>query len=266
MIADLSFDRADSTGVRRVRFVPRASIPLGAACLVANGIRETLRELFGQACELSIGEPVTIGEGAWAALAHESYCFLTRGRQTDIVLVIPAADARAIVQRAFGEGEVIGSLALSTLEVHALERIASRCAAAFDPLYAERRSPSHLVTAAGLPACVAFFDVRLTAPINAAIGIGIVRDLPDPGPSGAFAPKLLATVPVDVRVEFAAGSIDAGTFLHLAPGDVVPLQTQVGAPASLKIADRYIASGTGGIAGGHYSFEVHALHATGAHS
>lgn len=266
MIADLDFERADASGVRRARFVPRAGIPLGAACLVANGIRETLRELFGERCELAIGEPAAIGPQAWKALSGDAYCFLTCGRQTDIVLVVPAPDARAMVQRAFGETEVLGAHALSALEIHALERIAGRCATAFDPLYAERRSASQRIAPAALPACVAFFDVRVTAPVPIEIGIGIVRDLPDPGPVGAFAPALLAGVPLELRVEFASGSIDARTLLSLAPGDVIALATQVGTPAGLKIADTYIASGTGGISGGLYSFEVATMNATGARS
>lgn len=234
--------------------------------MVANGIRETLRELFGERCELTIGEPAAIGPAAWQALSLDAYCFLTCGRQTDIVLVIPAADARAIVQRAFGENQDLAAPALSALEAHALERIAGRCAAAFDPLYAERRGASQRIAAGGLPACVAYFDVRVSAPICAEIGIGIVRELPDPGPAGAFPAALLSRVPLELRVEFASGTIDAGTLLRLAPGDVVQLQTQVGAPAGLKIADTFIADGTGGLSGGRYCLEIHSMHGTGARS
>jgi len=266
VIADLTFDRSSAAGVRRARFVPRASIPLSAACLVANGIRETLRELFGARCELSIGEPTAIGRPEWEALSRDAYCFLTCGRQTDIVLVVPAADARVLVARAFGEADLTSAPVLSALEVHALERIAVRCAAAFDPLYAERRGVSQRIAPGALPACVAFFDLHVSAPAPIEMGIGIVRDLPDCGPAGAFAPALLSGVPLQVHAEFASGTIDARALLSLAPGDVVRLDTQVGAPACLKIADTYIASGTGGIAGGRYCFEIRALNATGGRS
>jgi len=53
VIADARFGVPQS-GVRRLRFVPRASIPVDAACVVANGIRETLRELLGEGCELDL--------------------------------------------------------------------------------------------------------------------------------------------------------------------------------------------------------------------
>ena len=186
MIADLTFG-APSQRVRRVRFVPRASIPVEAACVVANGIRETLRELFGEACELVIGEPAALDASAWSLLARDALLFLTRGRQTDIVLVLPQRDARRLVLRAFGEGDAPGApplpdAACSALELHALERIAERCAAAFDPLCAERRARSRAVGAHDVPACAAYFDLRVHAPVALTLGIGIVRDLPDPGP------------------------------------------------------------------------------------
>lgn len=259
MIADLTFAGADAHGVRRARFIPRASIPLGAACLVANGLRETLRELFGERCELSIGEPAAIGRDAWDTLSREAHCFLTCGRQTDIVLVVPNGHARTLVLRAFGEGEPSGATALSVLELHAVERIAARCAAAFDPLCAERRGTSQRLDARMVPTCVAYFDIRVQVPVPLEIGIGIVRELPDPGPAGAFSAAHLARVPVEVRAEFASGTIDVASLLRLAPGDVIRLESQVDAQTSLKIGGRPFASGTAGVAGGRYSCEVRSV-------
>jgi len=108
VIADATFGQR-SARVRRLRFVPRSSIPVEAACVVANGIRETLRELFGETCELVIGEPAALDAKAWSLLARDALLFLTRGRQTDIVLVLPQRDARRLVLRAFGEGDAPGA-------------------------------------------------------------------------------------------------------------------------------------------------------------
>jgi len=77
MIAELRFGR-ECGGVREPRFVPRVSIPLEAACLVANGVREALRELMGANCELSLGQPAALTPAAWAQLACESMLFLSR--------------------------------------------------------------------------------------------------------------------------------------------------------------------------------------------
>jgi flagellar motor switch/type III secretory pathway protein FliN len=266
VIADLAFAAPDARGVRRARFVARTNVPVAAACLVANGLRETLRELFGERCDVSIGEPAAIGPAAWDTLSREAHCFLTPGRQTDIVLVVPSRHARALVLRAFGESASPDASALSALELHAVERIAARCAAAFDPLFAERTGPSQLVHPGAIPACVAYFDVRVQVPIPLEIGIGIVRELPEAGPAGTFAAALLAHVPVEIRAEFAAGTIDVATWLRLAPGDVVRLQTQVGAPAALKIGSRSIASGTAGVSAGRYCIELQAVAQMGARS
>jgi flagellar motor switch/type III secretory pathway protein FliN len=255
MIADAVFGAATG-GVRALRFIPRASIPLEAACVVANGIRETLRELLGEQCELVLGEPTAIGGESWALLAHDAFLFLTRGRQTDIVLVLPHDDARRLVLRAFGEGDELPDGACSALELLALERIAARCAATFDPLCAERRGVSRAVGAHEVPACVAYFDVRVHAPIPLTLGIGIVRDLPDPGPSGALPRTALDTVAVEMRAVFAEGMLDASTFLRLRPGDVVRLDTKVGAPASLNIAGRRLGWGVAGVVATRTAFLV----------
>ena len=255
MIADAVFGAAVGR-VRPMRFVPRASIPLEAACVVANGIRETLRELLGEQCELVLGEPAAIAAESWALLAHDAFLFLTHGRQTDIVLVLPQRDARRLVLRAFGEGEDLPDGACSALELHALERIAARCAATFDPLCAERRGASRAVRAHEVPVCVAYFDVRVHAPVALTLGIGIVRDLPDPGPSGALPRSALDPLALEVRAVFAEGILDAATFVNLRPGDVVRLDTQVGAPASLNIAGRRLASGVAGVIANRTAFLV----------
>lgn len=257
MIADLVFAPADVQGVRAARFIARPRIPLGAACLVANGIRETLREIFGGTCEVMLGEPAAIDVRAWQILSRGAYCFLTRGRHTDVVLTVPSAGARALVLRAFGEDAPSAEGRCSALEVQAVERIAARCAAAFDPLCAERRGASLAVPPRDLPECVAYFDVRVHTPIGLTLGIGLVRDLPDPGPSGALAPAVLASARVDVRAELATGTIAAHRLLALRVGDVVRMETKVGSPASLKVGPERIARGACGVLAGHHAFQVH---------
>lgn len=264
MIADATFG-APSGKVRRMRFVARASIPVEAACVVANGIRETLRELFGETCELVLGEPAALDASAWTLLAHDALLFLTRGRQTDVVLVLPQRDARRLVLRAFGEGDALPDGACSALELHALERIAARCAVAFDPLCSERRAGSRAVRPHDVPACAAYFDVRVHAPVALTLGVGIVRDLPDPGPSGALAAVALDAVTVEARAVFAEGSIDTAAFVRLAAGDVVKLRTKVGAPASLNLGGRRLATGVPGVVASRTAFLVHDV-AMGAQS
>jgi flagellar motor switch/type III secretory pathway protein FliN len=250
VIANVTF--APPAGrVRALRFVRRATIPLAAACVVANGLRETLRELFGAGCELAIGEPAAIGREAWALLAGDALLFLARGRPSDIVLVLPQRDARRLVLRAFGETgtgvTALADAACSALEQRALERIAERCAAAFDPLCAERSGGARQVSASEIPPCVGYFDVRVRAPITLTLGIGIVRDLPDPVPAAQVTPDVLADVGLELRAVFAEGTIETAAFFALAPGSVVKLDTKVGAPAFLKVAGSRVASGIPGV-------------------
>lgn len=269
MIADAVFGPPHGR-VRRLRFVPRASIPVEAACVVANGIRETLRELLGERCELVLGEPAALDAESWSLLARDALLFVTCGRQTDVVLVLPHRDARRLVLRAFGEPDGAGAApelpaaACSALELHALERIAARCAAAFDPLCAERRAGSRAVGAHDVPACAAYFDLRVHAPVALTIGIGIVRDLPDPGPCGALPAHALEPVTVEARAVFAEGTIDARAFVRIRPGDVVKLETKVGAPASLNLGGRRLATGVPGVVASRTAFLVHDV-AMGAH-
>ena len=263
MIADLVFPPARGR-VRSARFVRRTSVPLAAACLVASGLRETLRELIGSACEVVLGEPVAIDAAAWRALASASYGFLTLGRLTDIVLLVPTLDAHRLVLRAFGEGGDGDTAPISVLEAHALERIAARCASAFDVLCAERRGPPQPLASTDIPACAAYFDVRVSAPLPITLGIGIVRDLPSAGTGPRLDPSSLGPVSVPVRAEFASGIVSASRLASLQIGDVVRLDTKVGAPAALKVGPTTIAAGDCGLADSHAAFLVRATSPIGA--
>ena len=257
MIADATFG-VPQGGVRRLRFVPRAPIPIDAACVVANGIRETLRELFGEGCELDLGEPAALGARAWAQLARDAQLFLIRGRRTDVVLIVPPRDARLLVLRAFGEPGPPAAAALdaacSALELQAIERIAARCAPALGALCAQRAEGSARVPRDEVPACVAYFDLRVRTPIELTLGIGIVRGLPEAAPAGTLSPAALDEVGLEVRAIFAEGMIDAADFVTIQPGDVVKLDTKVGAFASLNVGPRRLATGVAGVVSSRTAF------------
>ncbi len=262
MTRDLVFPPARGR-FRAPRFVRRSSVPLAAACLVASGLRETLRELVGTV-DVVLGEPVAIDELAWRELARGAHCFLTRGRLTDIVLVVSALDARRLVLRAFGEAEVQDGAPISALEAHALERIAARCAHAFDALCAERRGPAVPLAPGDVPGCAAYFDVRVSAPLPIVLGIGIVRDLASPGPGARIDSLKLGEITVEARAEFASGMVTARRLAVLRVGDVVRLDTKVGAPAALKVGPTTIAAGDCGLADAHTAFLVRTTSTIGA--
>jgi hypothetical protein len=257
MIADARFGIPQG-GVRRLRFVPRAPLPVDAACAVANGIRETLRELLGEGCELDLGEPAALEAHAWTQLVQEAQLFVVRGRRTDVVLIVPRRDARRLVLRAFGEADAAAAptleAACSALELQAIERIAARCAPSVGPLSAQQADAPQRVVAGQVPACVAYFDLRVRTPIELTLGVGIVRALPETHAPGTLSPAALAEVGLEVRAVFAEGLIDAVDFVTLRPGDVVKLDTKVGAFASLNVGPGRLATGVAGVVSARTAF------------
>jgi len=256
VIADLRFAPAGPERVRPARFVPRSSIPVGAACLAASRARECVREILGDPCELVIGEPHALVPSAWAAIVRGARTFVTPGRLTDVVLAITEADARTLVLHAFNERGAVASGPCSALEAQALERIAQRCAPAWEPLCAERRGPTIACAPAAVPLAVAYFDIRVRVPVALTLGVGIARALPEPGPGTTLPAASLGGVPIAVRALLGTGTLDARAVLALALGDIVPLATKVGSPGVLNVGAKTIAVGTCGLAGSRLAFRV----------
>ncbi len=261
MIADLVFG-PPAGGLRRWRRRPRASIPLEAACLVAAGIRETLRELLGERCELVLGEPAAIDGAAWSLLAADAFLFLTRGRQTDIVLVLPQRDARRLVLRAFGESEPRARRRCPTPPARRWRSTRS----SGSPPAARRRSTRSAPSAAAARAPCAGRRCRPAWPTSTCASTrrcrsrsasGSCATCPSPARPARCSPGALDAVALEARAVFAEGTIDAAAFVRLRPGDLVRLETQVGAPASLKIGGRSLATGLAGVVASRHAFLVH---------
>ena len=258
MIATLAFEPARGR-VRAARFVPRPNLPVDAACVVANGVREGLRTLLGEACTVTIGEPVALDAAAWRSLAHDALLFATPGRATDVVFVLAARDARRLVAAAFGEESADENGSWSALEAGAVERIIARCANACEALCVERRGPTSMVAAGHVPRSVAYFDVRVAAPVVLTLGVGIVRELPETPPPVTLSPGTLGGIAVDVRVVLGRGSLPVPRLLELRPGTIVPLGTKVEGEGELNVADQRIGLGTCGLRGNRAAFEVRTI-------
>ena len=92
-------------------------------------------------------------------------------------------------------------------------------------------------------------DLTVVGPeLPLTLGIGIVRDLPDPGPSGALPSGALDGVPLRARTVLGTASIGAAALAALREGDVVPLDTRLDGSARLTLAGRTFARGTCGVA------------------
>jgi hypothetical protein len=258
VIATLAFEPGRAS-VRRARFVLRPSLPVDAACVVANGVREALRTLLGEACTVTIGEPVALDAAAWRSLAPGALLFATPGRATDVVFVLAARDARRLVAAAFGEETTAEDGSWSALEAGAIERIVARCANACEALCVERRGPTCSVDAARVSRPVAYFDVRVSAPVALTLGVGILRDLPEAPPLTTVTPAALAGISVDVRVILGRGMLPVPRLLELQPGSLVRLGTKVDGAGELNVAGQGIAFGTCGLRHGRTAFEVRSV-------
>lgn len=239
--------------------MPQPGLPVDAACVVANGVREALRTLLGEACAVTIGEPVALDAAAWRSLTRDALLFATPGRATDVVFVVGTLDARRLVAAAFGEepGAECGSW--SALEAGAIERIVARCANACEALCVERRGPTSAVDAAAISRSLAYFDVRVTAPVAVTLGVGILRNLPEAPPPATLTAAALDGVPVDVRVVLGHGKLPVPGLLELRVGSLVSLSTKVAGQGELNVAGQRIGLGTCGQRHGRLAFEVRSI-------
>ncbi len=257
MIATLAFEPS-SARVRRAQFVPRPGLPVDAACVVANGVREGLRTLLGETCAVTIGEPVALDAAAWRSLTRDALLFATPGRATDVVFVLAARDARRLVAAAFGEEPADGG-SWTALEAGAIERIVARCANACEALCVERRGPTSAVDVARVARSVAYFDVRVGAPVAVTLGVGILRELPEAPPSVTLGAAALGGVPVDVSVVLGRATLPLRGLLELRVGSLVSLGTKVAGQGELNVAGQRIGLGTCGQRHGHPAFEVRSI-------
>ena len=255
MIASLAFEPTLQR-VRRARFVPRAGLSLEAACSVANGLRDALQSTFGERCDVAVGDPAVLEASAWRSLAANALAFILPGRATDVVFVLPQPDARALIAAAFREEPAAYDATWTALEAGAVERIITRAAPACDLLCGERCGPVRTIDPALLAPCVDFFDVRLSAPVQLTIGVGILRELAAMPVSAPIPGVSLAAIPLELRVILGYGTIPASRLLDLRAGDVVRLDTKVAGEGELNLAGHSIAFGTCGVVDGRAAFDV----------
>lgn len=231
--------------MRSARFVARSTIPVSALCVVANGVREHLRRLLGISAEVTLGEATPLDDAARRSLVAGTHCYLTQGRTSDVFLFVGGKDARRLLDAAFSERA--GELDLSPLERSALGRLVNELAALFDPLCAQRQAPPMLVDPEAAVCCATYVDMRIGPPVDATLGLGLTREPPNEQPAGPLiSPEHLLRVRCDVRAHIALGPITAARLAHLAPGEIVRMDTKVAAEAALKVGELVVARGRGG--------------------
>ncbi len=238
-----------SRGVRRAIFAERSLLPIAAACVVGNAVRETLAALLQAPVSVELLEPVVPGEAAWPELLRGARTACVRGSVAEGALVLRPRDARALAAAAFGERATSGEH-LSPLESIVLERILTALAPALASvcgvdLQRAGAAPSQAFTT--------YFEAIVERP-NCRIGVALSRESP-PATLGALRPSDLADVPVELRAVLGEASLTAGELLVLQPGVTLPV-TSVSGGATLLLEDRPVARGTCGVRAGHFAVLV----------
>jgi Type III flagellar switch regulator (C-ring) FliN C-term len=245
--------------VRAVRFAPRSSLPTSAACVVANGVRETLTSLFGTPASMRICEPMIPPARAWPVIVRDAMLYRVRGSVADAVLVLRAIDAIAIVSTIFGESLDAVSTAreLSKIERDVVDRTASAMAANLSAVCGAREG-HYAERVAVIGESVTYFELLLEEPVTASIGIALSRE-PAPEPRVCLELGHLADVHVMLLGYVDLGTVEAGTVARLALGSVLPVHRGRLSRSMLSVAGRPLAFGHCGVRNGKFALQVDAL-------
>lgn len=266
MIAVLTFARSSVTSAgRRLRFAHferRSSLPVSAACLVANGMREMLGSVLGRPAGVRLLEPVIPAAQAWDPILCDARVYRVCGPLGEAAIILQSADALRLAAAVFGEGPQ-SPRPLSAIEEQVLARVVRSMASSLAPVCgsAERLT---VVQPVERTAYLTYFELLVDGPVTARIGVALARDPTTPAQNCLRIDDLLE-VELELCVEFARAEVAAGELLLLKTGTELRMNTKVGAPATLKLAERIVARGECGALGGQGAFVVGA-HPKGGNS
>ncbi len=238
--------------IRSAIFERRSALSIAAACIVANGIRQSLSAALNAPVHLRLLEPTVPGPHAWQVLIAGAQMFCARGPLADAALVLRPRDALAFATAAFEEPEG-PPRSLSPLESHIVARALQRIAPALTPLCG--CEIAQLEPILDISGYLTYFEVLVERPAAFRLGIALTRD-PVSRPAAGLRIEDLLDVQVCLSVQFAAGEMDGETFLRLRPGVDVPMKTRMGEAALLSAEGIVLAQGDCGAAGARSALRV----------
>ncbi len=253
MIAALTFEAPQRSGagpaVRNATFVERSTLPLSAACLVANGVREELSRLLATELDVQLIEPAMPGRQERRILVDGATIYRVRGRLCDGFIIVRSSDARRLVAAAFGESDRPERDPLSHIESATLERIARALVPLCNALCGTLGAVALETSERAARDLRTYFEVRTSGAVAFSVGFALTHDPPE-----AVCERItlahLADVELAGTVEFASGTLGVPAFSHLVPGVTIALDTRLGAPGLLRFGDVPFAHGTCGVANG----------------
>ncbi len=257
MIVALSFGDAeilpDGRTVRTACFTPRSSLPVAAACLVANGAREQLSRMLALELETEVTEPTVLDAAARSIVFGGAYAYRVRGHGCDAFVALRAREAKRLVAAAFGEAEAPDDAALSAIERATLERLATALTSLCAPLCGAVRSVEAESPERAAREAETYFEVRTDGAVVAAVGFALTHDPAEPA-GEPFAWEDLEDVEIPCRVEFARGALDVAAFKRLCAQTTIRLDTPLDQAGTLFAGDVALLHGTCGARDGRRAF------------
>lgn len=240
--------------VRPMVFETRTTFPVSAACVVANGIRETLGTLLQSPVDLRLFEPSVPSKNGWRAIIDGARIYHIRGPRADAAIVLRPSACVALASAAFGETES-STRALSALETTVLDRLVSAVAGHFVPVcgaHADGLVPEPVASVDGF---LTYFELSLDRPVSASIGVALTGH-PQAESAGTLRMEDLLAVEIEVNVQTEGTIVPAGELATLEPGTIVPITVSTGLTAVATVAGRPFAGGECGVRANRFALAI----------
>ena len=243
--------------IREAWLVRRSSLPASAACVVANGVRETLTSLLGTPVSVRLFEPIIPDVRGWESIARDALLYRVRCSVADAAVILRVSDASALAGAAFGEPRSFGERALSPIECEVIERTVNAVAANLSAICGAREAhPAERTgTIAGF---VTYFELLLQKPIEGRIGIALSRD-PKTDPRGSLDIGHVGNVRVAATASLDLGKYRASAIATLSVGTVLPIRAGDLRRCSLSVSGRPLARGACGVRNGRLAMTTETI-------
>jgi len=243
---------AVGTVIRRARFESRSGLPVSAACVVANGVRETLTALLGASVGIRLFEPSIPAPPVWRAILHDARLYRVRGSLADAAIVLRPDDAVALAAIFFGESVAapMPVRALSAIECDVIDRMVDALIVNLD-VVCGARDGRRAERVGDLNGFVTYFEL-LVEPAGARIGVALSRD-PSPASGSTFDAIHLAPVPVCARATLELGGIDLLGVSRIVVGSLLPIPAVALSRCTLTAGGQRLAQGDCGVSNGRFA-------------
>lgn len=204
------------------RFEERSLLPVSAACVVANAMRERLSSLTRCEIDLRLWPPAIPQAQAWDVILHEASVYVVRGTLCDAAIVLRAKDAHALAALLFGEQSTWSADGvLSPLETEITRRAVSALSSALSAVCGE----TALARSAGGIDALTYFELHVLEPVACCLGVALSRE-PQASTGARIDAACIGRAGVTLSVEMPLLDVLAARVAALQPGDVLPAATR----------------------------------------